>query len=56
MATHPVEPEASEPGQAPHHHPSSPEPNTSRMPVEPEFAPDWKPVEPEAPVPHPPPS
>ena len=49
MATHPVEPEAPAPGQAPHHHPESPEPNTSRLPVEPEFPSEWQPVEPEDP-------
>lgn len=40
----PPEPEAGEPEG---------EPNTSRLPVEPEFAPDWKPVEPEEPGGHP---
>ncbi len=42
-ATHPVEPQPPEPG------PAEGEPNTSRLPVEPEFAPGWKPVEPEDP-------
>lgn len=54
MATHPVEPEAAEPGQPPHHHPQAPQPNTSRLPVEPEFAPEWKPAEPEDPGAKPP--
>jgi len=49
MATHPVEPEAAEPGQPAHPHSQSPQPNTSRLPVEPEFAPEWRPVEPEDP-------
>jgi hypothetical protein len=56
MATHPVEPQAPEPGQAPHHHPEAPEPNTTRLPVEPEFAADWKPAQPEDPGAKPPPT
>ncbi|WP_167784748.1 hypothetical protein [Ramlibacter rhizophilus] len=45
MATHPVEPDPDQPGGD-----ESPEPaNPTRLPVEPEFQPDWKPVEPEAP-------
>ncbi len=46
-ATHPVEPEAPEPGV-----PGAPEPappNPSHLPVAPEFAPEWRPVEPEDP-------
>ncbi len=50
MATRPVEPELPQPGQPPHHHPEVPEPNTSRLPVEPEFPADWKPAEPEDPA------
>jgi hypothetical protein len=43
MATHPVEPEPLEPSDPPA------EPNTSRLPIEPEFAPKAEPVEPEDP-------
>lgn len=43
-ATHPVEPEAPEPV----------EPNPSHLPVEPEFAPEWRPVKPEDPGTRPP--
>lgn len=56
MTTHPVEPEAAEPGQPAHHHPQGEQPNTSRLPIEPEFAPDWKPAEPEDPLAKPPPT
>jgi hypothetical protein len=49
MATHPVEPEPPE-GEA---DPNEGEPNTSRLPVEPEFAPRWQPAEPEEPATHP---
>ncbi|MEJ7931958.1 stereocilin [Ramlibacter sp. AN1015] len=45
MATHPVEPEAPEEGGA--EPPSAP--NTTRLPIEPEFLPDWSPAEPEDP-------
>lgn len=45
MATHPVEPEAPEPGGD---EPPA-QPNTTRLPVEPEFLPDWAPAEPETP-------
>lgn len=54
MATHPVEPSAPEPGQPPHHHPETPEPNPSRLPVEPEFADQWKLAEPDDPLARPP--
>ncbi len=50
MATHPVEP-AGPPEGAPDSQEG--EPNTSRLPVEPEFAPQWQPAEPEDPVAHP---
>lgn len=45
MATHPVEPEPPETGGE---EPPD-QPNTTRLPVEPEFAPDWAPAEPEDP-------
>lgn len=44
LATHPVEPETPEPGE-----PEPAQPNTSRLPIEPEFAPEWRPAEPEDP-------
>lgn len=45
MATsHPLEPGPPEPGPE-----DEAQPNTSRLPVEPEFAPDWTPTEPEDP-------
>ncbi|MEY4712570.1 MAG: hypothetical protein RIS88_2020 [Pseudomonadota bacterium] len=48
-ATHPVEPEPPESG------PADPvPPNPSHLPVEPEFAPDWRPAEPEDPGTRPP--
>jgi hypothetical protein len=43
MATLPIEPDPPEPG------PQEAEPNTSRLPIEPEFAPEWVPAEPEDP-------
>ena len=43
-STHPVEPEPPEPGM-----PEPIAPNPSHLPVEPEFAPEWRPVEPEDP-------
>ncbi len=42
-ATLPHEPQPPQPV------PEEAEPNTSRLPVEPEFAPEWRPVEPEDP-------
>ncbi|MFD0667089.1 hypothetical protein ACT80S_05190 [Ramlibacter sp. MAHUQ-53] len=42
-ATIPIEPEPPQPM------PDDAEPNTSRLPVEPEFAPEWRPAEPEDP-------
>lgn len=47
-ATLPHEPEPPAPV------PEEAEPNTSRLPVEPEFAPEWKPAEPEDPGTRPP--
>ncbi|MEY2801294.1 MAG: hypothetical protein RL513_879 [Pseudomonadota bacterium] len=49
LATHPVEPEAPQPGA-----PEPEQPNPSHLPVEPEFAPEWRPAEPEDPGTHPP--
>jgi len=49
MATHPVEPDDSDDG----HEPSA-QPNTTRLPVEPEFMPDTLPSEPEDPGSNPP--
>jgi hypothetical protein len=43
MATHPVEPGKTEPGEEPA------QPNPTRLPVEPEFGPVLPPVEPEDP-------
>lgn len=43
MATLPTEPDPPESG------PEAGEPNTSRLPIEPEFAPDWAPAEPSEP-------
>ncbi len=48
-ATHPVEPEAPEPDGA-----EPVAPNPSHLPIEPEFAPDWRPALPEAPGTKPP--
>ena len=45
MATHPVEPEDTPKGAEE----TPAQPNTSRLPVEPEFLPDWAPAEPEDP-------
>jgi hypothetical protein len=53
MATHPVEPDEPEDGREP-----SAQPNTTRLPVEPEFMPESLPAEPEEPgsnAPHHPP-
>ncbi len=46
MATQPIEPDPPESG------PEEAEPNTSHLPVEPEFAPQWVPAEPEDPSAH----
>lgn len=46
MATHPVEPETEVPGGGE----QPDQPNTSRLPIEPEFQPDWTPTDPEEPA------
>jgi hypothetical protein len=48
MATHPVEPEPAHPDEEPG------QPNPTRLPVEPEFAPQLPPAEPEDPQGRPP--